>query len=475
MQLKRKMDAMVKSKITKSIITFAGIYLFLYIFNSLTPMSTGDDCLYAFIWQGHSMFIPLTEDAVRVTSLRDLFVSQCSLYLTWGGRVVGQTLTQLFVWQGKIIFNILNALAGTLLVAEIYWCSNKGNLNLDFRPGILCWILFALWSFAPGFSDVFFWLTGACIYLWPMVFLLAFLLPYVKKYYALEKATGQSHFFSLVMFFCGVVAGCGNENSICWIILALLLFMFLNRKCFTQETWMYTGLTGLITGYAILMLAPGNMARLTGEHESDWFHFALLKHHVSILLVVLLFQVFMWHFCTKSLLSLRKKGLSEQGLLQDVLMVKVLLVISFGMSAIMLLSPEFPTRSGFPGTIPLLIATCILWRLQKEYNFSLINKIVKKFLFGLCAVYFLITASVSTFNFYEKNNHMNEILTIAQQQKESSVDGIVCVKPFREVSFRENLLSGLHIPTYNFTEEVNSWGNVAFARYYGIKGIKVEK
>ena len=466
---------MLKSKKAKSFITFASIYLFLYIFNFLTPMSTGDDCLYAFIWQGHSMFVPLTEDAIRVTSLHELLASQCSLYLTWGGRVVGQTLTQLFVWQGKSIFNILNALVGTLLVVEIYWCSNKGNLNSDFQPGLLCWIFFALWAFAPGFSDVFFWLTGSCIYLWPAVFLLGFLLPYIKKYYAFDKVIGQSHFNSFGMFVFGIIAGCGNENSVCWIILALLFFLFLYGKCYAQEDWMYTGLMGLITGYAILMLAPGNMARLTGEHGSEWLHFALLKHHVSILLVVLLFQVFLWHFSVKALLSLRKNDIRELSLLQDILIVKVLLGISFGMSAIMLLSPEFPTRSGFPGTIPLLIATCILWRLQKEYNFSFFSKSVKSFLFGLCVVYFLVTASVSFFNFYEKNNHMNIILTAVQQQKETSENGIVCVKPFREVSFRENLLSGLHIPTYNFTKEVNSWGNVAFARYYGIRGIKVEK
>lgn len=459
----------------KALAVFAIFFLFLYIINYLSPMAFGDDYLYAFVWQGHSMFVPLTEDAVRVSSWKDLFISQWSLYFTWGGRVIGQTLTQLFAWAGKEVFNVFNALVGLILIAEIYWCSNKGKVNLDFQPGLLCWIFFALWAFAPGFSDVFFWLTGACIYLWPMVFLLGFLLPYVKKYYSFDKATGQFHFYSLAMFFWGVVAGCGNENSVGWIILVLLCFLFLYRKCHTQEAWMYTGLMGLITGYAILMLAPGNMARLTGEHGSDWFHFALLKHHVSILLVILLFQVFLWHFCTKALLSLRKKGLKEQGLLQDVLMVKVLLGISFAMSAIMLFSPEFPTRSGFPGTIPLLIATCILFRLQEEYRLIFVNKSIKRFLSGLCIVFFLITASVSVFNFYEKHNYMNKILTAVQQQKETSENGIVCVKPFREVSFRENVISGLHIPTYNFTKEVNSWGNIAFARYYGIKGIKVVK
>ena len=138
-------------------------------------MSTGDDCLYAFIWQGHSMFEPLSEDAVRIQSVQDLVRSQLSLYHTWGGRLVGQTLVQLFVWWGKSLFNICNALLATFLVAEIYWCSNGGNINLNMKPGIVCWIFFALWFFAPGYSDVFFWLTGACIFLWPAFFLWGFL------------------------------------------------------------------------------------------------------------------------------------------------------------------------------------------------------------------------------------------------------------------------------------------------------------
>ena len=71
-------------------------------------MSFGDDYLYAFIWEGNPMFIPLSENAVRVSSLSDLVKSQWLLYMTWGGRVVGQTLTQFFIWLGKDVFNFFN-------------------------------------------------------------------------------------------------------------------------------------------------------------------------------------------------------------------------------------------------------------------------------------------------------------------------------------------------------------------------------
>ncbi len=82
----------------KTLLTFTGIYLFLFIFNHLHPMNFGDDYIYSFVWQGNSMMDPLTEDAVRVSSFKDLFVSQWSLYFTWGGRTVGQMLTQFYLW-----------------------------------------------------------------------------------------------------------------------------------------------------------------------------------------------------------------------------------------------------------------------------------------------------------------------------------------------------------------------------------------
>ena len=93
----------------KALASFAGIFLFLYILNYLTPMCFGDDYLYSFIWQGQPMFVPLGEEVPRVSSWYDLFVSQKSHYLTWGGRTVAHVLAQLFLWIGKDVFNFLNA------------------------------------------------------------------------------------------------------------------------------------------------------------------------------------------------------------------------------------------------------------------------------------------------------------------------------------------------------------------------------
>ena len=66
----------------RSWLLIVGSFIFLYILNYLMPMAFGDDYLYAFMWQGNPMYVPLPEDAVKVTSFRDLLTSQISFYYT---------------------------------------------------------------------------------------------------------------------------------------------------------------------------------------------------------------------------------------------------------------------------------------------------------------------------------------------------------------------------------------------------------
>ena len=72
--------------------------------------------------------------------------------------------------------------------------------------------------------------------------------------------------------------------------------------------------------------------------------------------------------------------------------------------------------------------------------------------------------------------HMEEIITSAQQLASSENNKQVLeVKPFKELQKWEELASGFHIPGYELSEDENNWINVAFARYYGIKGIRMIK
>ena len=467
----------------KVIITFVCIFSTFYILNSLIPRAFGDDYLYAFVWQGHSMFIPLTEDAVRISSLKDIFVSQWSHYFTWSGRAVSHTIIQLFLWLGKPVFNICNAAVSVLLIMEIYWCAHKGKISTQFNAGMVCCIAFMLWAFTPGFSGVFLWISGACNYLWTAVFLLAFLLPYIRKYYAFEDKLTENVFFAFLMFLMGVIAGWSNENSICWVIMLLLVFLFVNRRRKEMESWMFTGLAGLITGYALLMFAPGNIARLHVELTNlnaeigpfmSWFNTKLLGPKIDILIAVFTFQFLLWYFCLRSLFLLRKEARNDNRIEKESLLVKVLLFASFCMTFFMLFSPLFLPRSSFPGTVQLVIAVAILLRVQGEYTTELIKEKAIKFLCVISVLYTVVTVSATFYGFYDYHIQVKELLSYVQNSREAK-EQVITVNALTPVSETLENASGLHILSFAMSENENFWNNVAFSRYYGIKGVRMVK
>ena len=469
----------------KNILALTSIFFVFYYLNYFMPMIFGDDYVYAFIWQGKSMAVPLGENATRISSWRDLLMSQWIHYFTWNGRTVSHTLAQLFLWWGKDVFNIVNAVASTFLITEIYWCTHKGIITLNFDNGFLYNVFFCLWVFTPRFSPVFLWIMGACNYLWPSVLLLGFLLPYIRKYYNLNEISLENGWFSFILFLGGMLVGWTNENSICWIILMLTLFLYKckNNKC-EIETWMILGLVGLIVGYALLILSPGNIVRLHSASNRMFFSTNVFLHHIQGFTEVFLWQLFLWHYCIRSLYALETncaevlKDKKIKNLKKEITLVKMFCILAFCMSAIMLFSPEFPLRSAYPGTVQLIIATGILMRIQKEYGVDLLAIHVKKFLTCVGVVYFILSAGIMAHHLYEHHSATNHLLTSVQQWKQERIseNSILTYRySLRKRTRLEDLLSGCNTFDNILSKDPNFWENVAFARYYGIKGIRMIK
>ena len=95
-----------------------------------------------------------------------------------------------------------------------------------------------------------------------------------------------------------------------------------------------------------------------------------------------------------------------------------------------------------------------------------------KFLAGF---YFVITVFTSFYNLYNLQMQTNELLKFIQCNHKMLTESVLTVAPFRKPDRIMNILSGFHIIENNLMEDENSWENVAFSRYYGIKGIRVSK
>lgn len=451
------------------------IFAFFYLLNCLMPLAFGDDYVYSFIWEGHSLYEPLSEKAVRVTSWKDLFDSQKLHYFTWSGRIVNHTLEQFFLWMGKSVFNICNAFVSLLLVAEIYWCSHKGIISFQMKESTLCGIFFALWAFSPGFGDVFLWIVGACNYLWTITIVIGFLLPYVRNYYSLSENEGKSCFFCIVLFLGGIVAGCTNENTVCWLIPLLLFFIYRSRKG-KNENWMYFGLAGLVIGYALLVFSPGNMVRLLAEQKGySWFSWSKTAVNVALLILIMLyFNILIWFFNLRSFNKLATKCKENKDLSNEVLLAKILCTISFCMTSVMLFSPNFPTRSAFPGTVFLLIAAFILLRVQDEYSVIVIKNNTRTVLRVIGAIFFAVTTAATFYGYYHDYGQIQKIITFVQTS-EHAKSNIVAVDALHPVPDIIRKASYFHLTNFTMPDNEKDWHNAAFARYYGIKGIRMIK
>ena len=141
----------------------------------------------------------------------------------------------------------------------------------------------------------------------------------------------------------------------------------------------------------------------------------------------------------------------------------------------MLLAPEFPERSGFPGTVWLIVAAGILLRFQTEHNIFIISSGARKFLFAIGSLYFVFTSVVTLWSFYGTHGQMQTFLHTVEglSSKEKAV--VYQVRPFMKADVTQKMLSGFHIIDNDLTDDENSWENVSFARYYGLKGIRVVK
>ena len=237
----------------KLCLSLLGIFFVIFILNSLMVRSAGDDYVYSFMWEGHSMYEPLSADARRIAGFSDIAVSAWSYFLTWGGRIVAQAMAMFFLWMPRGVFNVAIALTVVLLVLLMQWTARGGKVTMELPAKSVLVTGFFLWTFQANFCGIFIWLDGSCNYLWPMVFLLAWLLPYIRHYMTDGEAR-YGGWLSPLLFLLGLLAGNGNENTLCWIGLFGLFYLYHIYKKGEMQLWMLAGFAGLSIGYSLITI-----------------------------------------------------------------------------------------------------------------------------------------------------------------------------------------------------------------------------
>ena len=444
------------------VLTFgAGTFM---LMNLLSPFF-GDDYAYAFIWDGAqngNFQNNLVGQLQRVESIGDIFYSQWQHYLTWGGRSVAHSFVQFFCMVGKVFFDVANGLMyGALALLIYFFGTGKFELR-DMSGSMLLWIFVAMWFCLPEFFQTSLWMTGSCNYLWMTVLQLAFLIPFVRKFWRSDFWTGSSPVKVVAMFLFGVVAGWSNESGGAMIIMLAFFALVYFWRTKRLERWMIAGFVGLFVGYALLMLAPGNFQRYVVDSNEATVPYLSVRMFIDnfndgmreiIISDVPLLAVIALYF-------LRGKKSVEA----------TRLILAFSAAAILLpcmlmFSPEFPARAAFASTVFALIATVIA---LERTTIDLSPKVISAAL-AIWLVTIVYALSVD----WSVHSQISERMDYIAEHKN---DSLVVIKPLDLPESTEVLYWKWTLDSYArfygdltpYRDDFNN-RNITFAQYHGLK------
>ena len=230
------------------------IFIFgvMFLLNYLMPLHR-DDYDYSMIWK----------TGEHINSLADVFDSTWRHYFLHGGRFFSVFCLNLFLWMGKIPFDLANAAMFAALVVLIYFHARR-KLKIDGEFGILAATGILAWLSFPHFGEVAIWKSGSTVYLWSAVPAAIFLLPYNLELAGTWKLW-SGKIFACAMFLLGIIAGCSVENlGVTVTILTAGISFYAYKKNFLKS-WMPAGALGSLIGLVILIAAPGNFVRYDAQ------------------------------------------------------------------------------------------------------------------------------------------------------------------------------------------------------------------
>lgn len=186
-------------------IVFLLLYVAYLILNVLTPLMI-DDCYYAS--HGHS--------------IKEIFYFQLNHYMTWSGRAVAHSISQIFGGViGKPFFNIINPVFLCLFVFLIVKIASD---NGEIKVGYVALTSIIVWFFLPDQYITQFLICGSANYIWASVFILS-LLWLIKK-----NRSIKNNWIKLIIIIYVFFVGTWSEMYDVCVIPALVCYYWLNRN-----------------------------------------------------------------------------------------------------------------------------------------------------------------------------------------------------------------------------------------------------
>lgn len=431
------------SKKQQAIIILATIFVMMLVLNLLTPL-LADDYSYS-----------LSLDDTKINSFMDVINYQWWHYFNWGGRTVAHTIAQLFLLFPKNIFSIFNSLIYISLIYLVY-LHIRGNR--EDKPIYLILVHLSLWFLLPVFGQTSLWLIGSCNYLWTTVLILWFLWIYRKN----KKETSVLKLMGILLL--GILAGWTNENTAAGLIVILVSYLvmqkLLNKKEKITKLQLF-GIIGVLIGFALMILAPGNYVRNSAFEDNTFIIIKILKRAIEITLNAenyLLPFIILIVICISIKIYYKKKIENDS---------YIFIIGGLATTYSMVLSPTFPERAWSGVIIYFLIATLILL-----YDMEKIHKMYKYIVIDTC----IILAIIYIGQYISTGADINNLKNTWEYRKNYIVEQKK--KGNKEIKVGSFNTINSHNPTFGLAdiyEDKKIWPNTSIAKYFNIKSIETTK
>ena len=465
-------------------IIFVAFLAIFFLRNLLLPL-IADDYSYAFIWDGDgrgNLLDGLDPNRLhRVESFSDVLYSQWQHYFTWGGRTIAHCFVQFFVWVGDLPFDVANTFVFAAFVLLLFKVGTGLPLH-EMNKIYLLFILAGICFCAPSLIITTVWLTGACNYLWMSTLIILFLLPLVQSYRN-KKLVPSPQSLVPIMALLGLLAGWSIEPGSAVTFLITLQFVIRFKREKNLQPWMKIGFIFLTIGAALLFLSPGNVHRLELSNalepddvvppDEQWTPQMFLTNFIVGFLPVFLREVILF---VPIIICLSKSTVAPA--------VKRFVAMFAGASIVVLLlmmcSPEFPQRAGFPSTVFLLIASLAALKEILPDVKAFCRRRIK--VATIAATIFAVVWALSLLGCLYVEFYLNRELAERDEYIAAHKnDALITVKPLEIPKWIEPFVG-----TRTWTESILWWGgdlepdvkgarSLTFARYHGLKQIITEE
>lgn len=443
--------------ICKYIIISVVMFGLIYIMNIYTPMMA-DDFSYSFSWM----------TGKRIHGADDVISSMAAHYYKWGGRVITSGLSQIFLMNDKVIFNVINTIAILLLIFLVAY-HGKGSLKkLNIHNVLLSFALIFL--FTPAFGQSYLWIVGCSTYLYGLVLLLIFLVPYHDIVHKKRKSSIK-YILVPIQLVLGFLVGETVENfsvSIVTIMICVFIYCIAFNK--SEISYSFSGLIGTIAGCIFLLRAPGTYIRLDQSGQISImsaiknfiFIFLYIFQKFGIILLGIIVAVFIIYEQNKA----HKQNNKVQ--IKNILKkysVEIMFIWGFmAASFSMIVSPERPDRIWSAALIYLIIILFNFWDKIIIKDSDRIKKI-----FVLCnGVILVIVMSVWINAYFGLKNTYYENKNREYQIYEAKRKGIYEVKLLPIKGYSKYSCFPIE---GDLKYDAEQWPNSAIAKYYGVKKI----